>query len=134
MFRTQARKPGAEIVHADGLPATGVHEVVEDAAHRQGGDHRRQLVRVLEAPVSVEHHGDRSGEVELLVRPREHRLAGLVQPLLDDLDEFLAQQFQVCEVGRVDHCQPLGNDAVMEGVVAPGGEVVVVLALRELGA
>ena len=96
------------------------------------GSASHQLGRVGEAPVGVEDHDDRAGEVELLVGPGEQHQLGLVQSLVDDLDQLLAQFLHVGVVRGVDDGQALGGRVVVQAVVAPGGEVVVVLAVGEL--
>ena len=91
-----------------------------------------QFARMGEPPMRVEDDDDRAGEVELLVGAGEQHQLGLVEPLVDDLDELLAQLLHVGVVGRIDDGQPFGGRVVVEAVVAPGGEVVVVLAVGEL--
>jgi hypothetical protein len=57
----------------------------------------------------------------------------LVEPLVDDVDELLAQVLDVAELRRIDHGQPLGHHVVLQGVSRRGGEIVVEFPLLEAG-
>ena len=70
--------------------------------------------------------------MELLIGSGEQHQFSFVQALFDDVDKLLAESLDVQEVDWVDDGQPLRGLVIVETIVAPGGEVVVELAVREL--
>ena len=130
-------KPASQALKSSQRPggaAAGIDEVIIDAAGGEGGQVGNQIVagRSKRRPVSKTTICG-TEKMELLVGHGPGDQLALVEALLHHLEHLLAQTLQVLEVGGDDHAQAFGQRLVVQPPVGPGGEVVVVFRLVELG-
>ncbi len=86
-----------------------------------------------EVQAAVEDNDLRTQEMELLILFRPGHHFALIKSLLKDLDQFLAQGLLIDKIGGQHHTQPFGQGLIVQTVIGPRSEIVVIFRFIEAG-
>jgi len=95
--------PGAEIVHHFRAASSRINKMVKYASHGHFGHSPHQFLRLFNFAVGIENHHLSTDKMRLHVGLGPRNRFDRIQPLFDDLDQLLAQGFQIYKRIEVDN-------------------------------
>jgi hypothetical protein len=100
---TARPQPGAKIVHHFKAAASRINKMIKYASHGHFGHSLHQFLRLFNFAAGIENHHLSAEKMKLHVGLGPGNRFDLIQPLVDDFEQLLAQGFQIYKRIGVDN-------------------------------